>query len=180
MRFAETDLPGAFVIELERREDERGFFARAWCEQEFADHGLEKRVSQSNLAYNRKAGTLRGMHYQAPPHAEVKLVRCTRGAVYDVIADLRPESRTYLHWIGVELSADNRTAIYVPEGFAHGYQTLTDDAETYYQVSVPYAPSAERGVRWDDPALAIDWPLPDPILSEKDAAWPDFAAAART
>jgi dTDP-4-dehydrorhamnose 3,5-epimerase len=178
--FTPTELDGAFVIDLEPKADERGLFARAWCEEELGRQGLDTRVAQCNLSCNHRRGTLRGLHYQAPPHAEVKLVRCTRGAVYDVIADLRPESRTYLRWIGVELSADNRTAIYVPEGFAHGYQTLTDDAETYYQVSVPYAPSAERGVRWDDPALAIDWPLPDPILSEKDSAWPDFAAAART
>jgi dTDP-4-dehydrorhamnose 3,5-epimerase len=175
MRFAETDLPGAFVIELERREDERGFFARAWCEQEFADHGLETRVSQSNLAYNRKAGTLRGMHYQAPPHAEVKLVRCTSGAVYDVIVDLRPESSAYMRWIGVELSAENRRALYVPEGFAHGYQTLVDDTETYYQVSAPYTPAAERGVRWDDPIFGIEWPPADNrVISSKDRDWPDY------
>ena len=180
MIFTPSELDGAFVIDLEPKVDERGLFARAWCEEELGAQGLDARVAQCNLSCNHRRGTVRGLHYQAPPHAEVKLVRCTRGAVYDVIADLRPESRTYLHWIGVELSADNRRAIYVPEGFAHGYQTLTDVAETYYQVSVPYAPSAERGVRWDDPALAIDWPLPDPILSEKDAAWPDYVAATRT
>lgn len=175
MRFTETELPGAFVIELERREDERGFFARAWCEQEFAENGLDTRISQSNLSYNQRAGTLRGMHYQAPPHAEVKLVRCTRGAVYDVIVDLRPASSTYMRWIGVELSAENGRALYVPEGFAHGYQTLADDTETYYQVSAPYAPTAERGVRWDDPAFGIDWPpADDRVISTKDRAWPDY------
>jgi dTDP-4-dehydrorhamnose 3,5-epimerase len=177
--FTETELRDAFVVDLERREDERGFFARAWCANEFADAGLSTRLVQCNVSFNRHRGTLRGMHYQVAPHAEVKLVRCTRGAVYDVIADLRPDSPTYLRWIGVELTAENRTAIYVPEGFAHGYQTLVDETETYYQVSVPHAPSAERGVRWDDPALAIEWPFPDPILSAKDAAWPDYVVAAR-
>lgn len=175
MRFAETELPGAFMIELERREDERGFFARAWCEQEFADHGLDTRVSQCNLAHNEKAGTLRGMHYQAPPYAEVKLVRCTSGAVYDVIVDLRPQSSTYMHWIAVELSAENGRALYIPEGFAHGYQTLVDGTETYYQVSAPYAPDAERGVRWDDPVFGIDWPpADDRVISTKDRGWPDY------
>jgi dTDP-4-dehydrorhamnose 3,5-epimerase len=174
-----TELDGAFLIDLEPKVDERGFFARAWCEEELGAHGLDTRVAQCNLSFNRRRATLRGLHYQSPPHAEVKLVRCTRGAVYDVIADLRPDSPNYLRWTGVELTAENRTAIYVPAGFAHGYQTLVDETETYYQVSVPHAPSAERGVRWDDPALAIGWPLPDPILSAKDAAWPDYVAAAR-
>jgi dTDP-4-dehydrorhamnose 3,5-epimerase len=174
--FTETDLENAFVVDLERREDERGFFARAWCADEFADAGLSTRVVQCNVSFNRHRGTLRGMHYQVPPHAEAKLVRCTRGAIYDVIIDLRPESPTYKRWAGFELSAENGRALYVPEGFAHGYQTLTDDVETFYQVSEFYAPGAERGVRWNDPAFGIEWPLPDdPIMSEKDKTWPDFA-----
>jgi dTDP-4-dehydrorhamnose 3,5-epimerase len=178
MRFAETELPGAFVIDLERREDERGFFARAWCERELAEHGLDTRVSQCNLAFNERRGTLRGLHYQVAPHAEVKLVRCTRGAVYDVIVDLRPESATYTRWIGVELTEDNRRMLYVPEGFAHGYLTLADATETFYQVSVPYTPDAERGARWDDPAFGIEWPQTEGlVMSDKDRSWPDFEPA---
>ena len=173
--FRETELAGAWVIELDRREDARGFFARTWCEDEFSQHGLDTRVVQCNLSHNERRGTVRGMHYQLPPHAEVKVVRCTRGAVYDVIVDLRRESPTYGRWIGVELSAENGRALYVPEGFAHGYQALENGTETYYQVSTFYAPGAERGLRWDDPALGIDWPLPDEaFLSEKDGTWPDF------
>jgi dTDP-4-dehydrorhamnose 3,5-epimerase len=175
MQFTETALAGAFVIDLERREDERGFFARAWCEEEFAAHGLDTRVSQCNVSFNERRGTLRGLHYQVPPHAEVKVVRCTRGAVYDVIVDLRPDSGTYTRWIGVELTAENRRQLYVPEGFAHGYLTLEDGTETYYQVSAPYAPDAERGARWDDPAFGIEWPdAGELLISEKDRGWPDF------
>ncbi|HEX2111114.1 MAG TPA: dTDP-4-dehydrorhamnose 3,5-epimerase [Gaiellaceae bacterium] len=178
MIFTETDLKDAFVVDLERREDERGFFARAWCANEFADAGLSTRLVQCNVSFNRYRGTLRGMHYQVAPHAEVKLVRCTRGAIYDVIIDLRPESPTYKQWEGFELSAGNGRALYVPEGFAHGYQTLTDEVETFYQVSEFYAPGAERGVRWNDPAFGVEWPLPDdPIMSEKDKTWPDFVDA---
>jgi dTDP-4-dehydrorhamnose 3,5-epimerase len=175
MRFTETELAGAFVIDLERREDDRGFFARAWCEEEFAAQGLDTRVSQCNVSFNERRGTLRGLHYQVPPHAEVKIIRCTSGAVYDVIVDLRPESQTYTRWIGVELTADNRRMLYVPEGFAHGYVTLEDETETYYQVSAPYAPEAERGARWDDPAFGIEWPEAEQlVISEKDRNWPDF------
>jgi dTDP-4-dehydrorhamnose 3,5-epimerase len=177
MIFTETELPGAFVIDIERRDDERGFFARAWCEREFEEHGLSTRVVQCNLAYNHVKATLRGLHYQAAPHAEVKLVRCMRGAIYDVIVDLRDDSPTFTQWIGLELTADNRRMLYVPEGFAHGYQTLADDSETYYQVSVFYEPGAERGVRWDDPAFGIDWPPAERrIVSAKDRGWPDFDA----
>ncbi|MBD0291002.1 MAG: dTDP-4-dehydrorhamnose 3,5-epimerase [Thermoleophilia bacterium] len=173
MIFTETDLSGAYVVDLERREDERGFFARAWCRNEFVDAGLSPDLVQCNISYNRRRGTVRGMHYQLPPDAEVKLVRCTRGAVYDVIVDLREGSPTYTRWIGVELSGENGRALYVPEGFAHGYQTLADETETFYQVSAFYAPGAERGLRWDDPAIAIRWPLPgDPVISEKDRSWP--------
>lgn len=178
MIFTETELPGAFLVDLERREDDRGFFARAWCEDEFRDHGLSTRVAQCNVSFNHKRGTLRGMHYQEPPHGEVKLVRCTSGAIFDVIIDLRPDSPTYTRWIGVELTGANGQMLYVPEGFAHGYQTLADDTETFYQVSEFYAPRAERGVRWNDAAFAIEWPLEVTIVSEKDAGWPDHRTAA--
>jgi dTDP-4-dehydrorhamnose 3,5-epimerase len=177
--FTETDLPGAYAIDIDPRRDERGFFARAWCAEEFAQHDLVTRVAQANVSYNAHRGTLRGMHYQVPPHEEVKIVRCTRGAIYDVIVDLRPSSPTYRRWIGVELTAENRRMLYVPEGFAHGFQTLEDDTETFYQVSEFYAPGAERGLRWDDPAFGVEWPLPEsPILSDKDRGWPDYQAAA--
>jgi dTDP-4-dehydrorhamnose 3,5-epimerase len=175
MIFTPTELEGAYLIDLEPREDERGFFARAWAEEEFAEHGLSTDVVQANIAFNRRTGTLRGMHFQRDPHAEVKVVRCTRGALYDVIVDLRPGSPTHTRWIGVELTADNRRALYVPEGFAHGYQTLADDTEAYYQVSAAYASHAEGGVRWNDPAFGIEWPAPEPpVMSDKDRAWPDY------
>src|SRR5688500_9611911 len=172
MRFTQTPLAGAFVLELEERGDERGMFARTFCQKEFTDHGLKPTVAQCNLSFNHKAGTLRGMHFQAPPAAETKLVRCTRGAVYDVIVDLRPDSPTYLRHVGVELSEHNRNALYVPELFAHGYQTLTDGAEVAYQVGEMYTPGSERGMRYDDPALGIRWPLPVAMISAKDASWP--------
>jgi dTDP-4-dehydrorhamnose 3,5-epimerase len=173
--FAETKLGGAFLVDLERREDERGFFARTWCADEFADHGLVNEVVQANVSWNAQQGTLRGMHFQQPPHAETKLVRCTRGAIYDVIVDLRPDSETYKRWLGVELTHENRRALFVPEGFAHGYQTLVPDTEVVYQVSAAYAPDAEGGVRWDDPAFGIEWPDPgNVLLSDKDRSWPDF------
>lgn len=175
MIFTETELPGAFVVDLEPREDSRGFFARAWCADEFAQHGLNSRLVQSNLSFNDRAGTLRGMHFQRVPHAEAKLIRCTRGAIYDAIIDLRPDSATYRRWTAVELTAENRRALYVPEGFAHGYQTLEPSTETFYQVSEYYTPSAEGGVRWDDPAFGIEWPDPtNALLSDKDRTWPDF------
>jgi dTDP-4-dehydrorhamnose 3,5-epimerase len=174
MRFTETPLAGAFVIEPELRADERGFFARTFCANEFSDHGLIPVVAQANLSFNQRAGTLRGMHYQLPPAAEAKLVRCTRGAIHDVIIDLRPESPTHLEHFGIELSEDNRIALYVPELFAHGYQALTDGAEVVYQVSEFYAPGQEQGLRYDDPAFAIEWPLPVSAISAKDRSWPDF------
>jgi dTDP-4-dehydrorhamnose 3,5-epimerase len=175
MIFAETRLHGAYVVDLEPREDERGFFARVWCADEFAERGLSTELAQCNLSFNHRKGTLRGMHFQVEPHEEVKLVRCTRGAVFDVIVDLRPDSPTWKHWIGVELTAENRRALYVPKGFAHGYQTLMDGTETFYQVSTAYAPGAEGGVRWNDPAFGIEWPHPDrPLISDKDLAWPDY------
>ncbi len=175
MIFHKLKLEGAYRIDLEPREDERGFFARAWCQRELAEHGLETRVVQSNLSYNRHKGTLRGMHYQAPPHEEVKLVRCIRGSIFDVILDLRPDSPTYLQWVGVELTAANRQMLYVPRGFAHGFQTLEDDTEVFYHVSEFYHPEAERGVRWNDPQFAIQWPAVEKrIISPKDQNWPDY------
>lgn len=172
MIFRETALRGAFVIEVEPLEDERGGFARTFCQREFAAHGLRPQVAQCNLSFNHKAGTLRGMHYQLAPAAETKLVRCTRGAILDVIVDLRPGSPTYLQHVTAELSEDNRRALYVPELFAHGYQTLTDGAEVSYQVGEFYTPGSERGLRHDDPRLGIVWPLPVSVISDKDAAWP--------
>jgi dTDP-4-dehydrorhamnose 3,5-epimerase len=175
MIFSETALPGAYVIDLERIEDERGFFARAWCERELTEHGLETRIAQSNVSFNKHKGTLRGMHFQRPPHQETKLIRCIRGGLFDVIIDLRPDSTGYKRWMGVELTADNRRMLYVPRGFAHGFQTLEDDTETFYMVSEFYTPEAEGGVRWDDPAFAVEWPLGPPTeISQKDQQWPDF------
>jgi dTDP-4-dehydrorhamnose 3,5-epimerase len=173
--FTPTQLPGAYIIDLKKLSDARGFFARAWCQNEFDAHRLSTRVVQCNMSFNPTKGTLRGMHYQAVPYAEAKLIRCTQGALYDVIIDLRPHSPTYMQWLGVELTADNRTMLYVPEGFAHGYQTLTDDTEAFYQVSQFYHPEAERGVRWNDPVFGIDWPAVSPrLMSAKDESWPDY------
>jgi len=169
--FTETKLKGAFILDLERREDDRGFFARAFCQKEFADHGLKPVIAQGNIAFNKGKGTLRGMHFQFPPHAETKLVRATRGAILDVIVDLRPESPTFLESIAVELSADNHRALYVPERFAHGYPALEDQTETSYQVGEFYAPGTEGGLSPFDPRLKLDWPLPVTVISPKDAAW---------
>jgi dTDP-4-dehydrorhamnose 3,5-epimerase len=174
MIFKETKLKDAFVIEIRELADERGFFARSWCQKEFEQHGLVPRVVQANISFNRKKGTVRGLHYQVAPHEETKLVRCTRGAIYDVIVDLRPESPTYREWIGAELTSDNRRMLFVPEGFAHGFQTLVDGTEVSYQVSQFYTPGAERGARYDDPAFRIEWPLPVGAISEKDRNWPDY------
>ena len=175
MLFTETKLGGAFIIDLERREDNRGFFARAFCQNEFSDHGLKPIIAQANIGFNRRRGCLRGMHFQYPPAAETKVVRCTRGAVLDIIVDLRPESPTFLEHVSVELTADNHRAIYIPERFAHGYQALEDDTETSYQVGEFYTPGAEGGLRYDDPALGLTWPLPVGEISEKDADWPLLA-----
>jgi dTDP-4-dehydrorhamnose 3,5-epimerase len=172
MIFTKTELPGAFIIDLEEKPDQRGFFARTFCAQEFADHGLKPTVAQCNLSFNHIKGTLRGMHYQLLPAAETKLVRCTQGAIYDVIVDMRPEFPTYLSHIGLELSAENRRALYVPEMFAHGYQALTDGAEVVYQVGEFYTPGYERGLRYDDPLLEISWPLAATEMSDKDRNWP--------
>ena len=175
MRFSGARLPGVWRIGLEKREDSRGFFARVFCEQEFAAHGLITWYPQCNLSYNEKRGTLRGLHFQRPPKPEVKVVRCLRGAVYDVLLDLRPDSPMYLEHEAFELTSDNREALYVPDGIAHGFQTLTDDAEMFYQMSEFYIPGLNDGVRWNDPAFHIKWPLENPILSEKDQTYPDFS-----
>lgn len=175
MIFSETQLQGAFIIDLEQRSDDRGFFARTFCAEEFQTHGLKPTVAQCNLSFNHKAGTLRGMHYQILPAAETKLVRCTRGAIYDVIIDLRPGSPTYRQHIGVELTEENRRSLYIPELFAHGYQTLTDNTEVVYQVGEFYTPGYERGIRYDDPTFNIEWLLPVTVISEKDRNWAPFS-----
>jgi dTDP-4-dehydrorhamnose 3,5-epimerase len=174
MRFITTELAGAYAIEIERLEDERGFFARSFCRDEFLAHGLSPIFVQCNISFNVRKGTLRGMHYQEKPQEEAKLVRCTRGAIYDVVVDLRRGSPTFRRWASFELTADNRRMLYVVPGLAHGFQTLHDDSEVFYQMSEMYRPSLERGVRWNDPAFAIRWPLPDPLLSRRDASYPDF------
>jgi dTDP-4-dehydrorhamnose 3,5-epimerase len=171
MKFLETKLTGAFTIDLERREDNRGFFARSFCQHEFAEYGLKPIIAQANIAFNNKKGTLRGMHFQFPPHAETKIVRATRGSILDIIVDLRPESPTYLQHIAVELSAVNHRALYVPERFAHGYQVLEDNTETSYQVGEFYAPGSEGGLSPFDPALGLSWPMAVTEMSEKDRNW---------
>jgi dTDP-4-dehydrorhamnose 3,5-epimerase len=175
MIFIETELKGAFIVEIERREDERGFFGRAFCQNEFQAHGLKPIIAQVNVGSNRKKGTVRGMHFQYPPTAETKLVRCTRGAILDIIVDLRPESPTYLRHISVELNEDNQHAIYIPERFAHGYQVLRDNTDTTYQVGEFYTPGSEGGLRYDDPKLGLSWPLPVTVMSDKDRVWPLLA-----
>src|SRR5262245_60612405 len=174
MEFSETKLKGAFLISLKKIQDQRGFFARTWCSEEFGKHGLNPNVAQVNVAFNHTKGTLRGMHFQHPPHQEAKLIRCTRGRIYDVIVDLRPDSPTRGQWHGAELDAENHQMRYAPEGFAHGYQTLADNTEMYYMTSCPYAPSAAAGVPHDDPAFGIKWPLPVSLISDADRKWPLF------
>jgi dTDP-4-dehydrorhamnose 3,5-epimerase len=177
MIFMETRLRGAFVIEPQRLEDERGFFARTWCAREFEEHGLSPHLAQCSIAFNTHAGTLRGMHFQVAPHHEAKLVRCTAGAVYDVIIDLRRDSPTYKQHVAVTLSAENRLMLYVPRGFAHGLLTLEDSTEVFYQIDEFYAPEAARGVRYDDPAFGIEWPIAVRVVSERDRTYPDFIDA---
>jgi dTDP-4-dehydrorhamnose 3,5-epimerase len=172
--FTETKLKGAFVLDLEKREDERGFFARSWCSREFEAHKLNTTIAQCNVSFNKAKGTLRGMHYTAAPLADAKLVRCTAGALYDVIIDLRRDSPTYKQHVGEVLSAANHKMIYVPEGFAHGFQTLEDNTEIFYQMSDFYAPAHARGVRYNDPAFGIEWMLPEPVMLERDRSYPDF------
>jgi len=175
MIFTETPLKGAYVIDLEKRADDRGFFARAFCRHELGAHGLESAITQGNLSYNVKRGTLRGMHFQKAPHAEDKMIRCMAGAIHDVILDIRPDSPTFGKWFAAELSAENRRMMYVPKGFAHGYQALTDHSEALYLVTEFYTPTHESGIRWNDPRFGIQWPIPEPILSPKDAVHPDYA-----
>jgi len=174
MIFNKTPLKDAYIIELERIEDDRGFFARSWCVREFEEHGLNPNMVQCNVSFNKKKGTLRGMHYQAAPHGEAKLVRCTKGALYDVIIDLRHGSPTFKQWFGVELTAENRKAIYVPEGFAHGFQTLEDETEVFYQMSEFYHPESARRVRYDDPAFGVEWPFLDAIVASRDRSFMKF------
>ena len=178
MIFAATQLDDAWLIEVEPREDQRGFFARTWCRQELAAQGLDTEIAQESLSYNRDCGTLRGLHFQRSPHEETKIVRCTRGGIFDVIVDLRPRSPTYLQWQGFELTAENRKALYVPKGFAHGFQTLTDEAEIAYHISAFYAPDSAGGYRYDDPEFGIAWPLPVTAISERDLEWPPFKSNA--
>ena len=172
MKFIKTTLHGVYLIHLEPIEDERGFFARSWCQREFALRGLSTIVSQCNISFNRKCGTLRGMHYQASPYEEVKLVQCIRGSIFDVVIDLRLNSSTYQKWESVKLTATNKDMLYIPTGFAHGFQTLENNTEVFYQMSKFYCPDASRGIRWNDPKINIQWPLPNPILSDKDAQYP--------
>jgi dTDP-4-dehydrorhamnose 3,5-epimerase len=173
MLFSPTALAGAWVVEPERLADERGYFARTWCAEELAARGLEPRLAQCSVSFNHRRWTLRGLHYQAPPSAEVKIVRCARGALYDVAIDLRPDSTTFRRWIGVELTADNGRALYVPRGFAHGFLTLADATEVSYQISAPYHPAAARGVRYDDPFFGVVWPGPVEVIAARDRDYPD-------
>jgi dTDP-4-dehydrorhamnose 3,5-epimerase len=181
MRFLATKLPDAYLIELERHEDERGFFARAWCRDEFAEHGLAPDLAQCSISRNSLAGTLRGMHFQTAPHDEAKLVRCTTGAIFDVIVDLRSDSPMHGEWLGVELDAARGNALYVPKGFAHGFQTLVDGTDVLYMISDPYIPEAAAGVRWDDPAFAIEWPDGrSGTISDRGSLWPNYPASGET
>ncbi|MCG3769509.1 MAG: dTDP-4-dehydrorhamnose 3,5-epimerase [Nitrosomonadaceae bacterium] len=175
MKFIATPLSGSYLIEPEVVEDERGFFARTFCQEEFLSHGLNFDVMQCSVSFNRKHGTLRGVHYQAAPHQEAKLVRCTMGAIYDVIVDIRVGSPTFGHWWGTDLTMHNRHLLYVPEGVAHGFQTLDDDTEVYYQMSSPYVSDSARGIRWNDPKFAICWPLAVSVISMRDSSYPDFS-----
>jgi dTDP-4-dehydrorhamnose 3,5-epimerase len=177
MIFASTQLAGAFLIDIEPRKDERGFFARTWCRREFVAQGLESEIAQESLSYNRLRGTVRGLHFQHPPHEENKIVRCVRGAIFDVIVDLRQNSASYLRWQGFELTAENRRALYIPKGFAHGFQTLADHSETAYQISAFHAPQAAAGYRYDDITFRIAWPLPVTMISQRDLDWPNFQGA---
>ena len=176
MNFRELAIPGVFLVTPEPARDARGFFARTWCREEFAEHGIDDGFDQASVSHNHKRGTLRGIHFQAPPHGEAKLVRCTRGALFDVAVDLRPASPTFGRWIGEVLSEVNHAALVIPEGCAHGFQTLQDETEVFYQIAGPYRPEAFRGVRWNDPQLAIDWPLAGPVMSDRDAALPTLDA----
>jgi len=170
--FTETRLKGVYIIDIEPIEDERGFFARSWCRKEFIKRGLNPNLVQCNISYNKKSGIIRGLHYQAAPYGETKLVRCTRGSIYDVIVDIREESKTFRQWFGVELSQENRRMFYIPKGFAHGFQTMEYDTEVFYQMSEFYFPGYARGIRWNDPVVGIVWPGKDLMISEKDMTFP--------
>jgi dTDP-4-dehydrorhamnose 3,5-epimerase len=172
--FEPAGLDGAWLLEIDPHQDDRGFFARLWCAAEFKSRNLASALDQCSLSYTRRAGTIRGMHYQAAPREEVKIFRCIRGAIYDVLLDLRPESPTFKRWVARELTADNRLAFYIPKGVAHGFQALTDDVEVLYLIDAPYDPALARGVRWNDPAFGIEWPLPPGVMSERDRTYPDF------
>jgi len=175
MTFRETEVRGAFIMELEKFEDDRGFFAHGWSPKELAEHGLEAPLVESAISFNEKKGTLRGMHYQTSPHSQAKIVRCTMGSMYDVILDLRTGSPTFKQWVGLELSGSNRLMLYIPKGFAHGFQTLEDKTEVFYNMSDIYAPDSSRGVRWNDPAFGVLWPLPrNVIMNERDRSYADF------
>lgn len=174
MIFQKIPMKGAFIIEMKPMRDERGFFARSFCQKEFEEQGINPRLVQANVSYNNNKGTLRGIHYQISPFEETKLVRCTQGAIFDVIIDLRKESPTYMQWFGVELNSENRTMLFVPESFGHGFQTLMDNTEVTYMVSEFYTPGSERGIRWDDPAFDIRWPVEVQVISDKDANWDDY------
>ena len=174
MTFTETAIPGGFLVRIERFADERGSFGRIWCAEEFAAHGLDPRLVQSSVSFNHRRGTVRGMHYQAPPHAEGKLIRCTAGALVDVMIDLRPDSPAFLRTVSAELTPENDTMLFLPAGCAHGFQTLADRTEIVYQMTVPYAPDAARGFRWDDPRTKVAWPLPVSVISERDRTYPDL------
>ena len=180
MNFTETKLKGAFIIDVKRLEDERGFFGRAWCKTEFEDHGLNSNAVQANVSYNKLAGTIRGLHYQIEPFTESKTVRCTEGSIFDVIVDLRPESSTYKQWLGVTLTAQSFRMLYVPDGFAHGFITLEDNSAVHYMVTQYYTPGAEKGIRYDDPAFNIDWPLTPTVVSDKDLIHPPYTEKAFT
>ena len=172
MMFRPTSIPGAFLLELEKREDSRGFFARSWCALEAEAHGLDSRLVQCNVSFNQCRGTLLGLHLQGPPHGEVKLVRCTRGALMDVLVDLRPDSPMFMKWEAFDLTQENRTSVYIPQGVAHGFQTLADETEIFYQMSEAYHPESAQGYRWNDPAFGVTWPVTPPIVSPRDAAFP--------
>lgn len=174
MIFTETQLKGLYIIEPERLADERGFFARTWCQKELASHGLENRLVQCSISYNPKKGTLRGMHFQTSPWEEVKIVRCTSGEIYDVVIDLRPDSPTFKKWFGLNLSQEERNMLYIPKGFAHGFMTLSDEVEVFYQMSEFYSPDHSGGLRWNDPAFGIRWPMAVHLISERDNTYPDF------
>ena len=175
MKFIPLELPGVFLIESVLVLDDRGAFGRTWCQREFEEHGLSTQLSQCNVSITLRRGTIRGMHFQRPPYAEIKLVRCTRGAIFDVIIDLRPESQTFCQWIGRELTAENHRMLYVPEGFAHGFQALTDDVEVFYQTSQEHHSASAAGVKWNDPAINVLWPLPVSVILPRDASWPDIS-----